>query len=105
MEYHTISESVLYPAAGMLVMVIESCKQLADRSNPGKAIKGIRFREVSFHSALQTPNDAMGVESHLYLRPVKQPALETKASAGVNSKFAQSRMTTSGESTAVVRSS
>ncbi|KAK1573694.1 mycocerosic acid synthase [Colletotrichum navitas] len=80
-EHHTISGSVLYPAAGMLVMAIEGCKQLAERSCPEKKIKGIRFREVSFHSALQVPDDAMGVESHLYLRPVKQAALETKPSA------------------------
>ncbi|KAK7441330.1 mycocerosic acid synthase [Colletotrichum acutatum] len=80
-EHHTISGSVLYPAAGMLVMAIEGCRQLSERSNPGKPIKGIRFREVSFHSALQVPEGALGVESHLYLRPVKQAALETKASA------------------------
>ncbi|KAK2042138.1 polyketide synthase [Colletotrichum somersetense] len=80
-EHHTISGSVLYPAAGMLVMAIEGCKQLAERSSPEKKIKGIRFREVSFHSALQVPDDAMGVESHLYLRPVKQAALESKPSA------------------------
>lgn len=80
-EHHTISGSVLYPAAGMLVMAIEGCKQLAERSNPGRAIRGIRFREVSFHSALQVPDDTRGVESHLYLRPVKQAALESKASA------------------------
>lgn len=80
-EHHTISGSVLYPAAGMLVMAIEGCKQLSERSNPGKPIKGIRFREVSFHSALQVPEGALGVESHLYLRPVKQAALESKPSA------------------------
>ncbi|KAJ4387459.1 hypothetical protein N0V93_008051 [Gnomoniopsis smithogilvyi] len=80
-EHHTVSGSVLYPAAGMLVMAIEASKQLAELSNPGKAIKGIRFREVSFHSALQVPDDARGIESHLYLRPVKQSALEAKASA------------------------
>ncbi|KAK1468240.1 mycocerosic acid synthase [Colletotrichum melonis] len=80
-EHHTISGSVLYPAAGMLVMAIEGCKQLSERSNPGKPIKGIRFREVSFHSALQVPEGALGVESHLYLRPVKQAAMETKPSA------------------------
>ena len=80
-EHHTISGSVLYPAAGMLVMAIEGCRQLAERSNPEKSIKGIRFREVSFHSALQVPDDNKGIESHLYLRPVKQAALESKASA------------------------
>lgn len=80
-EHHNISGSVLYPAAGMLVMAIEGCRQLAERSNPDKKIRGIRFREVSFHSALQVPDDTRGVESHLYLRPVKQAALESKASA------------------------
>ncbi|CAG9950403.1 unnamed protein product [Clonostachys rosea f. rosea IK726] len=79
-EHHTVSGAVLYPAAGMLVMAIEGCRQLAETSNPGKAIKGFRFREVSFHQALQVPDDAMGIESHLYLRPVKQAAVESKAS-------------------------
>lgn len=80
-EHHTVSGAVLYPAAGMLVMAIEACRQIAELSNPGQAIKGIRFRDVSFHSALQVPDDVRGIESHLYLRPVKQAALETKASA------------------------
>ncbi|TDZ33845.1 Reducing polyketide synthase FUB1 [Colletotrichum spinosum] len=80
-EHHTIAGSVLYPAAGMLVMAIEGCRQLAERSNPGRTVKGVRFREVSFHSALQVPEGALGVESHLYLRPVKQAALEAKAAA------------------------
>ncbi|KAI1745051.1 polyketide synthase [Xylaria scruposa] len=79
-EQHTVSGAVLYPAAGMLVMAIEGCRQLAERSNPGKSIKGFRFREVSFTTALVVPDDAMGVESHLYLRPVKQAALETTTS-------------------------
>lgn len=79
-EHHTISGTILYPAAGMLVMAIEGCRQLAERSNPGKSIKGFRFKEVSFHAALQVADNAMGTESHLYLRPVKQTALETKAS-------------------------
>ncbi|TVY81512.1 Reducing polyketide synthase FUB1 [Lachnellula suecica] len=79
-EHHMVSGAILYPAAGMLVMAIEGCRQLAERSNPGKPIKGFRFREVTFHAALRVPDDAMGVESHVYLRPVKQAALETKAS-------------------------
>jgi NADPH:quinone reductase-like Zn-dependent oxidoreductase/acyl transferase domain-containing protein len=77
-EHHVVSDAVLYPAAGMLVMAIEGCRQLAERSNPEKTIKGLRFREVSFHSAIHVPSE--GVESHVYLRPVKQAALETKIS-------------------------
>ncbi|KAL5919125.1 hypothetical protein ACKVV7_007048 [Pyricularia oryzae] len=81
-EHHTINGSVLYPAAGMLVMAIERCRQLAQLDNPErKLISGFRFREVSFHSALKVPVGAMGVESHLYLRPAKQAALESKPSA------------------------
>ncbi|KAI3319763.1 polyketide synthase [Xylariaceae sp. AK1471] len=77
-EHHVVSDAVLYPAAGMLVMAIEGCRQLAERSNPDKTIKGLRFKEVSFHSAIRVPSE--GVESHVYLRPVKQAALETKTS-------------------------
>lgn len=81
-EHHTINGSVLYPAAGMLVMAIEGCRQLAQLDNPErKLISGFRFREVSFHSALKVSVGAMGVESHLYLRPAKQAALESKPSA------------------------
>lgn len=80
-EHHTVSGSVLYPAAGMLVMAIEACKQLGELSNPDKAIKAIRFREVSFHSAMQIPDNATGIESHVYLRPVKQAGREAKTSA------------------------
>lgn len=78
-EHHTVSGEVLYPAAGMLVMVIEACGQLAERA--GTQIKGFRFREVSFHSALQVPADNMGIESHLYLRPFQQTAMESQASS------------------------
>ncbi|KAI1756989.1 polyketide synthase [Xylaria castorea] len=77
-EHHVVSDAVLYPAAGMIVMAIEGCRQLAERSNPDKIIKGLRLREVAFHSAIRVPSE--GVESHVYLRPVKQAALETKTS-------------------------
>ncbi|KAJ8129093.1 hypothetical protein O1611_g4539 [Lasiodiplodia mahajangana] len=80
-EQHMVSGALLYPAAGMLVMVIEGCRQLVERSNPEKSIKGFRFNEVSFKAALVVPDDAMGVESHLYIRPVKQAAIESTASA------------------------
>ncbi|KAI8953570.1 polyketide synthase [Xylaria longipes] len=76
-EQHIVSGAILYPAAGMLVMAIEGCRQLAERSNPEKSIKGFRFSEVSFKTALVVPDDAVGVESHLYIRPVKQAALES----------------------------
>ncbi|KAJ2991427.1 hypothetical protein NUW58_g284 [Xylaria curta] len=79
-EHHMVSGALLYPAAGMLVMVIEGCRQLAERSNPEKLVKGFRFREVSFKTALVVPDDVIGVESHVYVRPVKQAAVEATTS-------------------------
>jgi acyl transferase domain-containing protein len=63
---HRITGSILYPAAGMLVMAIEASRQLA---NPEKKLKGFRFREVAFQTALRIPSSANGVETHFHLRP------------------------------------
>lgn len=63
---HRITGSVLYPAAGMLVMAIEASRQLV---NPEKKVKAFRFREVSLHMALRVPLGAEGVETHFHLRP------------------------------------
>lgn len=63
---HRITGSVLYPAAGMLVMAIEASLQLA---NPDKKVKAFRFKEVALHMALRVPLGVEGVETHFYLRP------------------------------------
>ena len=63
---HRVTGSVLYPAAGMLVMAIEASIQLA---NPDKKVKAFRFKEVALHMALRVPLGVEGVETHFYLRP------------------------------------
>ncbi|KAF7563913.1 hypothetical protein G7046_g192 [Stylonectria norvegica] len=68
-EDHKVSGDVLYPAAGMLVMAIEASRQLAD---PSKVLTGFRFKSVSFHLALQIPDDAQGIESQFCLRPCRE---------------------------------
>lgn len=68
-EDHKVAGDVLYPAAGMLVMAIEASRQVADDS---VALKGFRFKDVSFHLALRVPNDSYGVETHFYLRPYRE---------------------------------
>lgn len=73
-ESHKVSGDILYPAAGMLVMAIEASRQLADAS---KVLKGFRFKDVSFHSALTVPDDAQGVESHFHLRPYRETSIPT----------------------------
>ncbi|KAI1337734.1 beta-ketoacyl synthase domain-containing protein [Xylariaceae sp. FL0016] len=79
-EHHQVSGNILYPAAGMLVMAIEACRQTVDLDS-AKPIKGFKFRDVSFHSALQVPDDPKGVESYFHLRPVREAALEKKTSS------------------------
>ncbi|KAJ5002828.1 Highly reducing polyketide synthase alt5 [Colletotrichum sp. SAR 10_66] len=64
---HVITGSTLYPAAGMLVMAIEACKQLVD---PALKLAGFRFKDVSFHNALDIPEDAEGIETRFHLRPL-----------------------------------
>ncbi|KAI8284743.1 Compactin diketide synthase [Colletotrichum sp. SAR11_57] len=64
---HVITGSTLYPAAGMLVMAIEACKQLVD---PALKLAGFRFKDVSFHTALDIPEDAEGIETRFHLRPL-----------------------------------
>lgn len=76
-EDHKVSGDVLYPAAGMLVMAIEASRQIADDS---KALKGFRFKDVSFHLALRVPDDAHGVETHFYLRPYRETSLPSSSS-------------------------
>ncbi|KAI8237061.1 Highly reducing polyketide synthase alt5 [Colletotrichum sp. SAR 10_99] len=64
---HVITGSTLYPAAGMLVMAIEACKRLVD---PALKLAGFRFKDVSFHTALDIPEDAEGIETRFHLRPL-----------------------------------
>lgn len=75
-EDHKVSGDVLYPAAGMLVMAIEASRQIADDS---KALKGFRFKDVSFHLALRVPDDAQGVETQFYLRPYRETSLPSSS--------------------------
>ena len=57
-------------------MAIEAAKQVAE---PGRIIDGFNAQEVKFHAAMRVPNNAHGLESSLYLRPVK--GLESKSSS------------------------
>jgi acyl transferase domain-containing protein len=68
-EDHKINGTILYPAAGMLVMAIEAAHQLAD---PDKTVTAFIIKNVTLHSALNLPSDAApstGVEVNLFMRP------------------------------------
>ncbi|MCJ1405286.1 hypothetical protein MMC11_008513 [Xylographa trunciseda] len=63
---HKVNGSILYPAAGMLVMAIEAARQLADNS---RQITGYRINDANFHKAIFIPSDTDGIETQLCLRP------------------------------------
>jgi NADPH:quinone reductase-like Zn-dependent oxidoreductase/SAM-dependent methyltransferase len=67
-EHHKVTGSILYPAAGMLVMAIEASRQVVD---PLKTLKGFRIRDAKFSVALQVPSTLDGVETNLHLRPCR----------------------------------
>ncbi|KAF2864665.1 hypothetical protein BDV95DRAFT_508906 [Massariosphaeria phaeospora] len=65
-EDHQINNSILYPAAGMLVMAIEAAKLMAPKDGE---LVGFRIKEASFDHSLAIPSDDAGVETQLHLRP------------------------------------
>ncbi|KAL8903861.1 MAG: hypothetical protein Q9207_003659 [Kuettlingeria erythrocarpa] len=68
-EDHKITGTVLYPAAGMLVMAMEAALQTADSA---RKVQGFRFREVGFERGLVvTSGDEAAVETCLSLQPHK----------------------------------
>ena len=65
---YKVNGSILYPAAGMLIMAIEAARQLADQN---RNITGYRIQEATFRKALIIPSSPNGVETQICLRPVK----------------------------------
>ncbi|KAF4635270.1 hypothetical protein G7Y89_g2822 [Cudoniella acicularis] len=65
---HVINGSLIYPAAGMLVMAIEAANQIADHD---RNITGFHIKDVVFRKALVIPQDDEGIETYFSLR---QPA-------------------------------
>ncbi|KAA8905059.1 fatty acid synthase S-acetyltransferase [Sphaerosporella brunnea] len=73
---HRITGTTIYPGAGMLVMAIEASRQIA---NTSKKIKGYRIKEACFHKALTVPLNSDGIETHFYLRPVKDSSYSSSS--------------------------
>lgn len=65
-EDHSVQGTLLYPAAGMMVMAIEAASQMVDES---KEVSGYELRDVTIGSALVVPRDAAGVETSIHVRP------------------------------------
>lgn len=67
---HSIQDSVVYPAAGYLVMAIEAANQRATARNINVA--HYKLREVTFGQALVVPEQPEEVETFIQLRPQQE---------------------------------
>lgn len=68
-EHHKVQGTILYPAAGMMVMAIEAAAQVADVT---REILGYELRDVIIGKAIVIPADDSGTETMLALRPWRQ---------------------------------
>ena len=68
MEHHKVQGSILYPLSGMIVMVIEASKQVADRT---MEIEGFELRDIAVLQAMIVPVDDP-VETKLQFRLAHQ---------------------------------
>ncbi|KAK0375860.1 PKSN polyketide synthase for alternapyrone biosynthesis protein [Colletotrichum limetticola] len=65
-EDHKITGTVLYPAAGMIIMALEAACKLQDNS---RKLKGIEFQDLKFERGLVVPSREQGVQTEVSLRP------------------------------------
>jgi acyl transferase domain-containing protein len=65
---HIIQDSILYPAAGLVTMVLEAARQVADSD---KIVERYDLRDVQIGKAVLVPDDDVGVECTLQMRPRK----------------------------------
>ncbi|KAF2177009.1 putative polyketide synthase [Zopfia rhizophila CBS 207.26] len=81
MEAHQVQGSVLYPAAGMLIMAIEGMKQIADTS---REIDGYELRDVTIGKAIVVDRSESGTETMLCIQPRR---MGTKADTAAWEEF------------------
>ncbi|GMG48901.1 unnamed protein product [Aspergillus oryzae var. brunneus] len=72
---HQINGTILYPAAGMVIMAVEAAKQLAIT---GRQISSFNIKDVTLHAAIPIQEQNETVETAFHMRPVK--ALTSAAS-------------------------
>jgi hypothetical protein len=62
MADHVVAGTIVFPAAGMMVMAIEAARQLADGQGQ---VKGIEFQDLHFMRGVVVPNEDRGLETLL----------------------------------------
>ncbi|KAM4060705.1 KR domain-containing protein [Hirsutella rhossiliensis] len=77
---HCIGGQVVFPGAGFVAMVLEALKQqILSEGNAWKNMR-IKFRQVFFSRALVVPDNAVGVETLMTIRPYTYTARESSTS-------------------------
>lgn len=64
---HAITGTVLYPAAGMIIMALEAALQIAAAQE--RTVRGVEFYNVHFDRGLVIPDTDDAVETSLSIRP------------------------------------
>ncbi|OOQ87289.1 hypothetical protein PEBR_17680 [Penicillium brasilianum] len=63
---HKIQGSVLYPAAGMLIMVLEAAHQMHSNKGESRTLHGVEFKDVFFKRGLIVPDGDKSIETNLH---------------------------------------
>lgn len=77
---HCIGGQVVFPGAGFIAMALEALKQQVLSENNAWKNMCIKFRQVNFGRALLVPDDSVGVETLVTIRPYTYTARESSAS-------------------------
>ncbi|KAI1211883.1 lovastatin nonaketide synthase [Annulohypoxylon truncatum] len=72
-EDHTIGDSIIFPAAGMVIMAIEGLRELLGVSSLA-SIQGFQLKDVSFSHPISFPRDKGHVEVQLTISTSSNPS-------------------------------
>lgn len=70
---HIVTESVVYPGVGYIIMAVEACRQIAD---PALNITGLRLKDVSIKRALIVPDSKNGIETSLSITKMDEASMQ-----------------------------
>lgn len=70
---HIVTESVVYPGVGYIIMAVEACRQIAD---PALNITGFRLKDISIKRALIIPDSKDGIETSLSITKMDEASMQ-----------------------------
>lgn len=67
-QYHKVQGTILYPAAGMMIMAIEA---MCSRKAEDREVEGYELRDVIIGKAIVIPDNEDGIETMISLKPFR----------------------------------